>query len=297
MSTKNSVCIAVCTFKRPGMLLECLNSLSMLTIPGQCSVAVVVIDNEQEPNNRDIVCGFPGFLYVHEPLRGISNARNAALQAAFSVAEDWIAFIDDDEVADRFWLSRLLSKAEESKVDVIGGPVAFHYPENYPAYLERRKWRFSPNAPTVTSNVLISMNFLRKFDPTPSFDRNLAAGEDRAFFTLLRENGAVFERADNAIVTETAVVSRYSLWGCIKRGYNGGKRRARERGKRVAFTSALRLLVGPLKVALSPLAMLGGIQAFTTVCYAGFRTTASGVGAISGLFGAEPVFYRDIDGY
>ena len=225
---KEIVCIGVCTFRRPVMLAACLDSLCRLVhTSGRYETLVVVADNEAEPNNRDIVNRFPGFRYVHEPRRGISNARNAALNAAFSAAADWIAFIDDDEVADPFWLSQLLSKAAESKADVIGGPVAFHYPTDYPAHLGRRKWRFAPDADTTTSNVLISMNFLQKFKTAPIFDQNLAASEDRAFFSVLCENGAVFKRAPAAIVTETAVVSRYSLWGCIKRGYNGGKRRAR----------------------------------------------------------------------
>jgi succinoglycan biosynthesis protein ExoM len=302
MATKSSVCVAVCTFQRPRMLRECLRSLAKQVVSAGATLKAVVVDNQPDGGNRaaveELARTFPFPLhYVHQPERGISSARNACLDKAHALGADWLAFIDDDEVANPLWLSQLLSEAEESKADVIGGPVAFHYPKDYPAHLERRKWRLMPNAAICTGNVLISMNFLRGFETAPLFDRNLSASEDRAFFTILRENGAVFNHAPAAVVTETAMVSRYSLWGRIKRGYNGGKRRARERGKSVAFASALRLLVGPLKIALSPLAMLGGVQAFTTVCHAGFRTTASGAGAIAGLFGAEPVFYRDIDGY
>lgn len=297
MTAKNSVCVAVCTCQRPQMLEECLRSLAQLVPIEGIRTEVAVIDNESEPNNRNIVCRFPGFLYIHEPHRGISNARNAALQAAFFSTADWLAFIDDDEIADPRWISRLLSKAAECKADVVGGLVRLRYPKDFPPHLGRREWRTAPDSPTGTGNVLISMRFLRELKTKPSFDPKLTSGEDEAFFTLLRENGAVFGRAHDAIVTETAVVSRYGLWGCIKRGYNGGKRRARKQGKSVAFASTLRLLVGPLKIVLSPLALLGGIRAFTTVCHAGFRTTASGAGAIAGLCGAEPVFYRDIDGY
>lgn len=298
IGSKEIVCIGVCTFKRPIMLAACLDSLSRLALSNdRYEVMTVVADNEPEPNNRDIVGRFPRFRYVHEPRKGISNARNAALDAAISAGADWLAFIDDDEVADPLWLSRLLSRAVETGADVVGGPVAFHYPKDYPAHLERRKWRFAPGSPTVTSNALISLGFLRKLDITPSFDPNLTASEDQAFFAILRENGAVFEYANDARVTETATVSRYSLWGSIKRSYNGGKRRAKLRGKSVALAAALRLIGGPLKVVLSPLAIVAGIRAFTTVCYAGFKTTASGAGALAGLLGAEPVFYKDIDGY
>jgi glycosyltransferase involved in cell wall biosynthesis len=42
---------------------------------------------------------FPVF-YVHEPRRGIAQARNAAMAKALEIGADWLAMIDDDEVAD-----------------------------------------------------------------------------------------------------------------------------------------------------------------------------------------------------
>ena len=258
---------------------------------------IVVVDNELEPNNHDIVRRFPGCLYIHEPHRGVANARNAELQAAFANTSDWLAFIDDDEVADPLWLSKLLSRAVQSKADVVGGPVRLYYPKDFPPYLERREWRTAPETTIGAGNMLVSMRFLRGLNITPSFDPRFTAGEDGAFLALLHSHGAVFAHAADAIVTEEAVVSRLGFWGSIRRGYNGGKRRAKERGRRAAVGGALRLVAGPLKVVLSPLAILAGPRAFGTILGAGLRTTASGAGVMAGLLGAEPVFYLDIDGY
>ena len=54
---------------------------------------------------------------------GIPAARNAALEAAKSISPDWIAFIDDDEVAPRDWIARLHAVAVHYGADVTSGWV------------------------------------------------------------------------------------------------------------------------------------------------------------------------------
>jgi succinoglycan biosynthesis protein ExoM len=51
---------------------------------------------------------FPVY-YVHEPICGIARARNAALDKATELGADWIAMLDDDEVADPRWLANLMA--------------------------------------------------------------------------------------------------------------------------------------------------------------------------------------------
>jgi succinoglycan biosynthesis protein ExoM len=287
-----NVCIGVCTCQRPQMLGDCLKSL----LGQEDILGVIVVDNDPDRSAACVAAEYPVH-YRHEPRRGIPFARNAVLQAALLFKADWLIFIDDDEMASQHWTRQLLSKAVATGADVVSGPVALSYPDGYPVHLPRRTWRVRPDGPATTGNLLISLRFLRSLEPMPSFDCKLTAGEDAAFLTELIERGAVFARAPNAIVTETAVISRYSLWGNIVRGYNGGKRRTKERGKKAAITEALRLIGGPLKIAFSPVAIIAGRRAFVEVCYAGFRTTASGAGAIAGAFCAEPVFYTHIDGH
>ena len=98
------VVVCVCTKNRRAMFLQCFNSLLNQRIPqGSLNLSLVVVDNFSDAGERETVAlhqdGEVPVLYVHEPRAGIPAARNAALEAAKSISPDWIAFIDDDEVA------------------------------------------------------------------------------------------------------------------------------------------------------------------------------------------------------
>jgi len=66
------------------MLRLCLQSIASQIVAAQIAIEIVVVDNEGAPNNATVVqeiaprCRFPVH-YVHEPRRGIPQARNAAL--------------------------------------------------------------------------------------------------------------------------------------------------------------------------------------------------------------------------
>ena len=79
---------------------------------GQAGVEVarlelVVADNDAEPSARETVERLAAqapfaVRYVHEPISGVANARNAAVAAAEG---GLIAFLDDDEEAAPGWLA------------------------------------------------------------------------------------------------------------------------------------------------------------------------------------------------
>jgi succinoglycan biosynthesis protein ExoM len=123
-----SVLIGVCTAQRPKMLKACLDSLAAQIVPEHVSLRAVVVDNEAEPNNRAAVeaqaARFPFPLaYEHEPRRGIPFARNRVLDHALAMNAEWIAFIDDDEIAKLDWLAQLVSATEKYCCDVVQGQV------------------------------------------------------------------------------------------------------------------------------------------------------------------------------
>ena len=57
-----------------------------------------------------------------EPILGIPYARNRALEMAM-VADDLIAFLDDDEVPSEQWLAELFRVCREYSADAVFGPV------------------------------------------------------------------------------------------------------------------------------------------------------------------------------
>ncbi|HEX5957080.1 MAG TPA: glycosyltransferase family A protein, partial [Hyphomicrobiaceae bacterium] len=107
------------------MLKCCLAALAAQEVPAGVDLTLVVADNEPDPNNREAVeafaasCPFP-VVYVHEPRRGISRARNAVLDACED-RFDWIAFTDDDCRPAPDWLASLLVAAERHSADVVYG--------------------------------------------------------------------------------------------------------------------------------------------------------------------------------
>lgn len=88
------------------------------------SFEVVFVDNSPEKSAEGSVLAlamrFSLVRYFHEPRSGISHARNTALRVARGRL---IAFIDDDELPSRDWLSCLLRAQEKFAADVVFGPV------------------------------------------------------------------------------------------------------------------------------------------------------------------------------
>ena len=125
-AVKVAVCIA--TYKRPNGLLRLLESLQKQCFKKVHSPdwTITIVENDIEAMSRTIVndfankCSVP-INYSVEPKRGIASARNTAVQMAGEV--DFIAFIDDDEIAESCWLDELLFVQSLYSVDIVKGPV------------------------------------------------------------------------------------------------------------------------------------------------------------------------------
>ena len=118
-----SICIG--TFDRCELLAYCLDSLSRLIDPRpEHDVEVIVVDNNSSDGTRQlverIVPTFPFKLrYVFEAQQGISAARNRAIELAIG---DYLAFLDDECVVERDWLSTAIADIKEFRPSLIGGP-------------------------------------------------------------------------------------------------------------------------------------------------------------------------------
>ena len=103
--TRTAVC--VCTFRRPDALALTLRSLAMqiLVSISPEDVVVIVVDNDPARSAFE-ACSGTGCVgpfalrYIHEPQRGLSNARNAALDVVAAIGARFVAFIDDAEMVD-----------------------------------------------------------------------------------------------------------------------------------------------------------------------------------------------------
>jgi len=96
--------VVISTRDRGPQLAGCLRKLAGQRYP---NFEVVVVDNAPTTDEVEaVVAGAElGCRYVREDRPGLSRARNAGVTAARG---DLIAFLDDDEEADPYWLAELL---------------------------------------------------------------------------------------------------------------------------------------------------------------------------------------------
>lgn len=107
------VSVIVCTLGREPLLRACLESLRD---QDHAAFEVVVVDND--PASGAVAALLADlhddvFHYVAQPVKGLSNARNAGLDAA---RHEVVAFTDDDAIADRDWVRRIATVFEQDRV-------------------------------------------------------------------------------------------------------------------------------------------------------------------------------------
>lgn len=114
-----SLGVHIITRNRPEILKDCLESLVAQSVTPD---DVLVVDNGPSFSTRVIVRQFQNRLplrYITEKRIGIPYARNKGL---VNIRTDILAFIDDDCVADRYWLENIyrhFNKVPDS-VGVVG---------------------------------------------------------------------------------------------------------------------------------------------------------------------------------
>ena len=132
------VTVGICTYRRPSL------SQTLESVAGQrqlegVELSVLVVDNDESGYARNIVESFSSMhsmtvLYEIEARKNIATARNRCLQSA---STDWLAFIDDDEIAEPSWLARLIEVAVEHRAHAIFGQVVPVYATNSPSWIRR----------------------------------------------------------------------------------------------------------------------------------------------------------------
>lgn len=213
-------------------MAETLESIVKLDIPAGYVLSVIVSDNDTVASLGDMLTNFANrhqleLKYVHAPDRNISIARNACLDEAQC---NLLAFIDDDEIAQPDWLSKLIETQKTTGASVVFGPSRAVYPATAHAWMVLND--FHSNIPSANqgmietgycSNVLLNMIDPRvakhRFDL--SFGRT--GGEDTDFFFRLQRQDVPMAIAMDALVHEPVAPSRMSFGWVLKRRYATGR--------------------------------------------------------------------------
>jgi len=305
------------------MLRACLCSIANGIAPSETTIEIGVCDNEPNPNNRHIVTEFsrncPFIVhYIHEPRRGIPQARNAIVAKALELNAAWIAFIDDDETAQAQWAANLHLAAKTYEADTVAGPVVRRYPEKMPFWGVKRK---PPPHTTFmdgevvnmlpTYNVLASM---RLFLPAPAgmglrFDERLAfsGGEDTQVGMQAVARGARMIWTTKAVVHETMCPSRLTYTHNLRLGFYYGMQQfillSMIPGERHVNKSSV--VIRAFREAINAVIWLPALPILAAAWPATFKRKALeggwflayAAGTLAGLAGANSQYYKKIDGY
>jgi glycosyltransferase involved in cell wall biosynthesis len=213
----------VCTRHRVELLERCLASLTRLAHP---SYEVIVVDNTTGEPGVEALAASVGARYVVEPQTGLSRARNTGARTARGAV---VAYLDDDAVAERTWLSAHAAAFEDLGLAATSGPVLplslnapvarvgapagredlgqtpFRIDRSTPQWFERANF----GGIALGANLAVRRAL---FDAGWGFHESLGAGaalpggeEHHAFFTLIRAGHAV------AYLPQAVVRHRYPV--------------------------------------------------------------------------------------
>jgi len=281
--------VCICAFARREGLRQCLRSLAAQVDAPPFRVRIA--DNHAQPTVAAWIAvdiaALPFELQVlHAPHSNIAIARNALLQASDA---EWIAFLDDDEIAEPDWLATLYAARDAG--DVVFGPVRALYLATAPDWLVRGD--FLSKQPALrphgydtgpSANVIVR----RASVGTLRFDESLGqtGGEDTLFFAMLHDRGARLAFCERAVVCEPADPARSGLGALLWRGFASGHAHARVlrmRGGgrlRIAIVAASKCAASLALAALQVVSAIGWRrQCLRTALHAGVVAHALGVSA------------------
>jgi len=135
--------VLVCTYNRPELLGQCLSSLTSQKTSHK--YRIIVVENSSADKSADVVAGYRKkyqFIdYVKEPIIGLSSARNRGLKEART---PYIAYIDDDAVADPYWVENIYHFISRyPQIKAFGGPYDYFCPVPVPGWYPLETSRYS----------------------------------------------------------------------------------------------------------------------------------------------------------
>lgn len=306
--------VAVCavTYLRPqglARLLEGLAALRFAHAPAP-EIEVLVVDNDPAGSAEAVCAGWAGRLpwpvrYLREPRRGVSHARNRAVQGAREAGAELLAFIDDDEVPQPAWLDELLRVQARHGADVVAGPVLQVFEGEVPEWVQRGRFFETRRMPTGTrkedpgaGNVLVRLEALEGMDEPFDPRFSLTGGEDTHLFLRLARRGAVMVWADEAVALEWTPATRTRARWILQRVYRTANTWSACERELNPGAGAVALRVGKAMariafgVATLPVAWVRGrrgvVRSLWYVCW--------GAGNLTGLTGLRFQEYRTIHG-
>lgn len=326
------IAVCICTRNRPTMLEACVKSVVDSANYAQLRVVICVVDDNDIAGNVELAHQYTSELISLQVIRnithGLSYARNTALAAAYTNKADWIAFIDDDEIAALPWLAELYrsvyfhGKERQftvrpintgkltvcdvlSPVTVVHGIVHYAFPQGAADWRCREPWGSWGDTDgkeldcAGTGNVMFDAHFVRRHRLQFDTAMNYSGAEDVAFFHRIHELGGKIVLSTRAIVTETVTADRITLKGHAKKAYRNGNIKVyhtrltgRYKPRKTVRRALKRLIVGSGKltvgIAVAAVTRTKGM----TLALKGMYEIIGAIGAIAAVCGKRSNYYK-----
>jgi len=129
MPKECSVIISTYSKDRLTYVINCIKSLTKQSLPPKEIILVLDPDKELFQTYKAEVPAYVKIIISDK--RGLSNARNSGVKKGEG---DILAFIDDDAVADKHWLERLVENYDDPSVVGVGGVIKPLWEGNRPVW-------------------------------------------------------------------------------------------------------------------------------------------------------------------
>jgi glucosyl-dolichyl phosphate glucuronosyltransferase len=130
--------VAVCTYNRSALLGRTLQRMTELDIPQGLEWEILIVNNNCTDDTDAIVgeyCSRLPIRLLHQPLPGLSNARNLAMQNALG---EYLLWTDDDVLVEKTWVTAYLGAFRAwPDAAIFGGAIRPWFPNRPPAWLPR----------------------------------------------------------------------------------------------------------------------------------------------------------------
>ena len=247
MGQHPTISVIVCTYDRCKLLGLALDSLATQTTSDLFTYEVIVVDDASADDTCAVVmrCSDSSSIsirYIRADGHGISAARNIGIKNSSS---EWVAFFDDDQLADSHWLLSLFRAAKETRSWCVGGRRLLRFMEK-PEFDFDRTCRttlgeidYGPERMICSAkNSPAAGNLLLKralFESIGTFDESVTnGGEETDLFIRVRRAGMDPLYVPDAIAYHLIPAYRtkdeYFRWASLRYGDSFANRDYMERG-------------------------------------------------------------------
>jgi len=242
------ISIVIVTYNRAGMLRNALETLVSQITEDKFSFEVLVIDDGSTDRTWELVreisalVGAVPVRYIYKDHAGEGDSRNRGVAEAWG---EWVAFFDDDQLADPRWLAELWQTARERGADFVTGAVKLKMPGSARLQLGPLSRRMlgekiiAPNSglhPVRYYNVGAGNVLIRKrlFEKVGLFDVSFRQGVDTDFFWRAEKSGVRLWCSPQAsawhVIPEARLRIPYLKETCLRMGVGNARVRFKYEG-------------------------------------------------------------------